>query len=115
MRLRTRSFLVHSIGQCNTICSNVDLEVFYGQLGCPGLSAGQKTELWRRWKNGQSLSDIGRALGKHAGSIHGVISSNGGIAPAARCRSRLALSLAEREEIISRSMAVSASMRQIAS
>ena len=42
-----------------------------------------------------------------------MISSNGGIAPAARCRSRLALSLAEREEI-SRGMAVSASMRQIA-
>ena len=83
------------------------------QLGRPGLSAGQKAELWRRWKNGQSLSDIGRALGKHAGSVHGVISSTGGIAPAARCRSRLALSLAEREEI-SRGMAVSASMRQIA-
>ncbi|MCX7195651.1 MAG: IS30 family transposase [Proteobacteria bacterium] len=83
------------------------------QLGRPGLAAGQKAELWRRWKNGQSLSDIGRALGKHAGSVHGVISSTGGIAPAARCRSRLALSLAEREEI-SRGMAVSASMRQIA-
>lgn len=64
-------------------------------------------------KNGQSLSDIGRALGKHVGSIHGVISSNGGIAPAARCRLRLVLSLAEREKI-SRGMAVSASMRQIA-
>ena len=83
------------------------------QLGRPGLSAGQKAELWRRWKNGQSLSDIGRALGKHAGSVHGVISSNGGIAPAARCRSRHALGLAEREEI-SRGMAASASMRQIA-
>lgn len=83
------------------------------QLGRPGLSAGQKAELWRRWKNGQSLSDIGRALGKHAGSVHGVVSSNGGIAPATRRRSRRALSLAEREEI-SRGMAVSASMRQIA-
>jgi len=83
------------------------------RLGRPGLSAGQKAELWRRWKNGQSLSDIGRALGKHAGSVHGVVASNGGIAPLARCRSRLALNLAEREEI-SRGLAVSASMRQIA-
>lgn len=82
-----------------------------GQLGRPGLSAGQKAELWHRWKNGQSLSDIGRALGKHAGSVHGVVSSNGGIAPATRRRSRRSLSLAEREEI-SRGMAVSASMRR---
>ena len=83
------------------------------RLGRPGLSAGQKAELWRRWKNGQSLSDIGRALGKHAGSVHGVVASNGGIAPLARCRSRLALNLAEREEI-SRGLAASVSMRQIA-
>jgi hypothetical protein len=47
------------------------------QLGRPGLTAGQKAELWRRWKNGQSLSDIGRALGKHAGSVHGVIANSG--------------------------------------
>ena len=38
------------------------------QIGRPGLSASQKAELWQRWKAGQSLSDIGRALGKHAGS-----------------------------------------------
>ena len=83
------------------------------QMGRPGLSASQKTELWHRWKNGQSLSDIGRALGKHAGSIHGVVSSNGGIAPAVRRRSRLALTFAEREEI-SRGIAASSSVRQIA-
>ena len=47
-------------------------------MGRPGLSAPQKAELWHRWKQGQSLSEIGRALGKHAGSIHGVVSSNGG-------------------------------------
>ena len=40
------------------------------QMGRPGLTASQKAELWNRWKNGQSLSEIGRALGKHAGSIH---------------------------------------------
>ncbi len=83
------------------------------QMGRPGLSAVQKTELWQRWKAGQSLSDIGRALGKHAGSVHGVVSSNGGFVPAARRRSRLALALAEREEI-SRGMAADTSLRQIA-
>jgi IS30 family transposase len=83
------------------------------QMGRPGLSASQKAELWQRWRSGQSLSDIGRALGKHAGSIHGVVSANGGIIPAVRRRSRLALTLAEREEI-SRGIAADVSIRQIA-
>jgi IS30 family transposase len=84
-----------------------------GQMGRPGLSATQKAELWQRWKQGQSLSEIGRALGKHAGSIHGVVSSNGGFIPPIRRRSRWALTLAEREEI-SRGLAMRGSIRQIA-
>lgn len=83
------------------------------QMGRPGLSASQKAELWQRWKSGQSLSEIGRALGKHAGSVHGVLSTNGGIVPVVRRRSRLALTVAEREEI-SRGMATDTSIRQIA-
>ena len=82
-------------------------------MGRPGLSAAQKADLWHRWKQGQSLSEIGRALGKHAGSIHGVVSSNGGFIPPVRRRSRWALTLAEREEI-SRGMATDSSIRQIA-
>ena len=69
------------------------------QMGRPGLSAERKAELWDRWKNGQSLSEIGSALGKHAASIFGVVARNGGIAPATRRRSRLALTMSEREEI----------------
>lgn len=83
------------------------------QMGRPGLSSAEKAELWRRWKEGQSLSDIGRALDKHAGSIHGVVCSNGGIMPIKRRRSRLALSLAEREEI-SRGIVAECSVREIA-
>lgn len=82
-------------------------------MGRPGLSASQKADLWQRWKDGQSLSEIGSALGKHAGSIHGVLSSNGGIVPASRHRSRLALTLTEREEI-SRGISSGESIRQIA-
>ena len=82
-------------------------------MGRPGLSAAQKTQLWQRWKAGQSLSDIGRALGKQAGSVHSIVSSNGGFVPAIRRRSRLALTLAEREEI-SRGIAIDSSIRQIA-
>ncbi len=79
----------------------------------PGLSASQKRDLWERWKRGQSLNDIARALGKHRGSIHFVLSSSGGIEPATRRRSGLALSLSEREEI-SRGLAEGQSMRAIA-
>ncbi|MHB8989211.1 MAG: IS30 family transposase [Desulfobulbia bacterium] len=83
------------------------------RMGRPGLSASQKAELWQRWKSGQSLSEIGRALGKPPGSVHGVLSLNGGIPPAIRRRSKLVLSLAEREEI-SRGLAAGVSIRQIA-
>lgn len=83
------------------------------QMGRPGLSASQKAEVWRRWKNGQSHSDIGRALGKHPASIHGVVAANGGIVPLPRRRSRWALSWEEREEI-SRGIAAGDSVRMIA-
>ena len=83
------------------------------RLGRPGLSATQKAELWHRWKHGESLSEIGRALGKHAGSVFGVLQTHGGIRRAPRRRSRLALTLHEREEI-SRWLAVGGSMRHLA-
>ncbi len=83
------------------------------QMGRPGLSAAQKAELWTRWKAGQTLTEIGLALGKHAGSVHCVLGLHGGIAPAARTRSARALTLAEREEI-SRGVAGDESIRQIA-
>lgn len=83
------------------------------RTGRPGLSAERKAELWERWKNGQSLSEIGNALGKHAASIFGVVARRGGIAPATRRRSRLALTMSEREEI-SRGLSAGASIRQIA-
>jgi IS30 family transposase len=81
--------------------------------GRPGLTTAQKTELWQRWKAGQSLSDIGRALGKHAGSIYGVLAASGGLAPRQRSRSRRSLEMMEREEI-SRGLAEGFSIRRIA-
>ena len=62
-------------------------------------STAQWTELWRRWKEGQSLSDIRRALSKPPGSVFGYLSATGGIAPEPRRRSSRVLSLVEREEI----------------
>lgn len=83
------------------------------QRGRPGLSVLQKVEMWRRWKKGESHSDIGRALGKQAASIHGMIRIHGGIAPLLRKRSNRSLSWEEREEI-SRGVAAGISMRAIA-
>lgn len=78
-----------------------------------GLSTEQRAELWQRWKEGQSLSDIGRALGKPPGSVHGFLAACGGIAPPGRVRGLLALTGREREEI-SRQVCVGSSVRQIA-
>ena len=83
------------------------------RIGRPGLSDGQRQELWQRWKAGESLSAIGRALGKHPGSIHGVIALRGGVVPAERTRSCRSLSLDEREEI-SRGLAAGDSISAIA-
>ncbi len=51
------------------------------------LSVVQRAELWNRWKAGQSLNEIGRALGKDHVVIHFLLARHGGIAPAARRRS----------------------------
>lgn len=83
------------------------------QMGRPGLSPQQKAELWKRWKTGESLSDIARALHKGGGSIFGVLRHRGGIAPSDRRRSRLSLTREEREEI-SRGIAAGLSLRTIA-
>ena len=78
-----------------------------------GLSAEQKADIWRRWKVGDSLHEIGRAFGKDHGSIQFLLAQHGGIAPAVRRRSQRTLTLAEREEI-SRGIASGTSIREIA-
>jgi len=77
------------------------------------LSEQQRNDMWRRWKAGQSLHEIGRAFGKEHVSIQFMLAQHGGIAPAVRRRSPLTLTLAEREEI-SRGMASGGSIREIA-
>src|ERR1700722_2398295 len=61
-----------------------------------GLSAIEKADIWRRWKAGESLHEIGRAFGKDHGSIQFLLSQRGGIVPAVRRRSPRTLTLAER-------------------
>jgi IS30 family transposase len=84
-----------------------------GQIRRPGITSAQKTELWDRWQRGESLKAIGRAFGKPSSSIYGLVSPHGGIRPAQRRRSRLALTLPEREEI-SRGIVAQRSIRSMA-
>jgi IS30 family transposase len=77
-------------------------------------SPKQKVELWERWKNGQCVADIARALERRNKSgVYRVLALNGGIAPAPRRRAAGALRLEEREEI-SRGIAAGRSIRRIA-
>jgi hypothetical protein len=78
-----------------------------------GFTAAEKTELWDRWKRGESLKAIGRAFGKQSSSIYFLVAPHGGIRPAERRRARLALTLAERE-VISRGVTAHQSARSIA-
>ena len=78
-----------------------------------GLSAEQKADIWRRWKAGESLHEIGRAFSKDHGSIVFLLSQHGGIAPATHHRSQRTMTLAEREDI-SRGIACGLSIREIA-
>jgi DNA-binding CsgD family transcriptional regulator len=77
-------------------------------------TAKQKAELWERWKNGQCVADIARALGRRNKSgVYRILALDGGIAPIPRRRAVAALRLEEREEI-SRGIAAGRSVRWIA-
>jgi IS30 family transposase len=73
----------------------------------------QKAVMWDRWRKGESLQQIAVLFDRNHSSIQGVLAQTGGIRPAQRCRSRLALTLAEREEI-SRAVVAGHSIRWIA-
>ena len=77
-----------------------------------GYTEAQRAEMWDRWGRGESLKAIGRVFGKEGGSVYGQLAPYGGIRPRARCRSPLALTLAEREEI-SRGVATRRSARSL--
>ena len=74
----------------------------------------QRAELWERWKSGQCVADIARALERRNKSgVYRILALNGGIAPVLRRRASVALRLEEREEI-SRGIAAGRSIRRIA-
>jgi IS30 family transposase len=73
----------------------------------------QKALMWERWKQGWTLHEIGKLFDRHHGSVRQILAETGGIRPPERRRSRLALTLAEREEI-SRAVVAGLSIRAIA-
>jgi IS30 family transposase len=76
-------------------------------------TAEQKSEMWDRWQRGESLNAIGRVFDRPSSSIFGQLAPRGGIRPPPRQRSRLALTLLEREEI-SRGLVAHLSLRAMA-
>jgi hypothetical protein len=72
-----------------------------------------KALMWERWRQGESLHAIARLFDRYHTSIGGIFARTGGIRPRPRCRSSLALALAEREEI-SRGVMAGLSVRSIA-
>ena len=63
------------------------------------VSTSEKAELWTRWRRGESLRAIARALARPPATIYHLVRPSGGIPPRPRQRSGRALSLAERDEI----------------
>jgi len=73
----------------------------------------QRAIMWERWRKGESLQQIAQLFDRNHSSIQRILAETGGIQPAPRRRSRLALTLAEREEL-SRSVAAGQSLRSVA-
>jgi len=73
----------------------------------------QKAMMWDRWEKGESVHSIARLFDRGHSSVHGILAETGGIRPPERKRSRLALTLTERETI-SRGLVAGQSMRSIA-
>src|SRR5450830_1457371 len=73
----------------------------------------QKALMWNRWQKGDSLQQIAQLFDRNHSSIQRILAESGGIRPAQRRRSRLSLTLAEREEI-SRAVVTGQSIRSIA-
>ncbi len=76
-------------------------------------SASQRALIWERWRKGETIHQIARLFDRGHSSIQRILSESGGIRPAERRRSSLALTVSEREEI-SRGVVAGRSIRSIA-
>jgi hypothetical protein len=54
-------------------------------------SDSQKALMWERWKKGESLQQIAQLFDRNHSSISRILAETGGMRPAKRCRSPIAL------------------------
>ena len=89
-----------STGDYNTYALTIERRILYMKWR-PRIyyKQEQKTLMWDRWPAGDSPGEIARMFDRGHSSIPGIFAETGGIRPRARSRSRLALTMAEREEI----------------
>ena len=76
-------------------------------------SASQRALIWERWRKGETIHQIAGLFDRGHSSIQRILAESGGIRPTERRRSKLALTLSEREEI-SRGVVAGRSIRSIA-
>lgn len=77
------------------------------------LGAKERAELWARWREGETMAQISRELGRWKSHVGRVLEGHGGISPAERKRADRALTLGHREEI-SRGICAGRAAAQIA-
>src|SRR5258708_4488187 len=101
-------YLADSTGGCNTLKTAQAVGVLQmKQRRRIYYTEAQKALMWERWQKGESLQKIAQLFDRNHSSVQGILAETGGIRPPERHRSRLALTLAEREEI-SRSLVLPA-------
>jgi len=103
-----------STDRCNTLDA-IEAEGVLQMKQRPRIyySASQRALIWERWQKGDTLHQIAGLFDRYHSSIQRIVAETGGIRPADRRRSRLALALSEREEI-SRAVVAGHSIRSIA-
>src|SRR5712664_2438303 len=68
-------------------------------MGGPAVTEVEKTEIWDRRGEGESLSAIARHVGRGPETIRRYVLLTGGVRPRPRTKSRRELTVVEREEI----------------
>jgi len=66
------------------------------KIGRPALPRQRRQEVWERWRSGDSISEISRAVGSPPGSIFSILLPYGGIYQAPKRRRSGTLALVER-------------------
>jgi len=105
---------VTSTGRCNIYTLALEREMLkMKQRRRIYYNLEQRNLMWDRWQKGDSMHAIARLFDRGHSSVQRIFSDAGGIRPRQRSRSRLALTLSEREEI-SRGVVSGCSIRAIA-